>query len=256
MAFIKFRFPGSRSAASAEAGAASAAESLEVVRRRARHRLLGAVVLVLVSVVAFPLVFDAQPRPVSVDTPVLIPDRLKTPAMAPGQPSPAAQLPAAPLLPASEPTPVPVKASLDAGKEEVVSDKPAPTASAPSAPSAPEPKLASAPAASDKPPVPKADGDKARALLDGKAEASAEPKANGEPRTVIQVGAFTDAEKVREVRRKLEQAGLKTYTQVIEAKDGKRTVRVRVGPFESRAEADKAAQRIRKLDLPASVLVL
>ena len=65
-----------------------------------------------------------------------------------------------------------------------------------------------------------------------------------------------DAEKVREVRRKLEQAGLKTYTQVIDGKDGKRSTRVRVGPFESRDEADKAAARIRKLDLQASVISL
>ena len=61
---------------------------------------------------------------------------------------------------------------------------------------------------------------------------------------------------IRITRRKLEQAGLKTYTQVIEGKDGKRTVRVPVGPSESRAEADKAAQRIRKLDLPANVLAI
>ena len=39
-------------------------------------------------------------------------------------------------------------------------------------------------------------------------------------------------------------------------KDGKKTTRVRVGPFESRAEADKAAARIRKLDLPAHLITL
>jgi DedD protein len=31
---------------------------------------------------------------------------------------------------------------------------------------------------------------------------------------------------------------------------------VRVGPFESRAEADKAAAKVKGLDLPASVLTL
>ena len=75
-------------------------------------------------------------------------------------------------------------------------------------------------------------------------------------RLVIQVGAFTDEGKVREVRRKLEQAGLKTYTQTIEGKDGKRTTRIRLGPFDSRAEADKAAARVRKLDLPANLISL
>ena len=68
-------------------------------------------------------------------------------------------------------------------------------------------------------------------------------------------GAFADADKAKEVRLKLERAGLRTYTQVVDAKDGKRT-RVRVGPYASRAEADKAAARIKGLDLSASVLTL
>ena len=72
---------------------------------------------------------------------------------------------------------------------------------------------------------------------------------------VVQVGAFADAAKAEEARRKLEQAGLKTYTQVAETKDGKR-IRVRVGPFASKAEADKAADKIKELDLPAAILTL
>jgi DedD protein len=66
------------------------------------------------------------------------------------------------------------------------------------------------------------------------------------------VGAFSDVAKVRDVRNKLDQAGLKTYTQVVE-KDGKSTTRIRVGPFDTKEDADKAAARIRKLDLPAVV---
>jgi DedD protein len=71
---------------------------------------------------------------------------------------------------------------------------------------------------------------------------------------VVQVGAFSDTAKVREVRRKLEQAGLSTFIQSVDGKDGKSTTRVRVGPFPSREEADKAAAKVRKLDLPAAVL--
>lgn len=74
-------------------------------------------------------------------------------------------------------------------------------------------------------------------------------------RSVSRWGAFADAEKAREARTKVERAGLKTYTQVVDTKDGKRT-RVRVGPFTNRAEADKAAARIKALDLSASVLTL
>ncbi len=260
MAFFKFRFPGQ--AASGEAVTAGPNENIEVVRRRARHRLIGAVVLVLVAVVGFPLLFDTQPRPVAVDTPIVIPDRQSTPPLSSGTPVPASQAPAKPLLPASEP--VTAQASLDA-REEVVPAT-APTAPAPQAEPAKvappvakapdkEPVVkqdapAAAPVKADKPaPVkPKDDGDKAQALLEGK-----QPVKASAGRVVIQVGAFSDPAKVREVRSKLEQAGVKTYTQVVE-RDGKSTTRIRVGPFETREEADKVAARIRKLDLPVSFL--
>jgi len=72
---------------------------------------------------------------------------------------------------------------------------------------------------------------------------------------IVQVGAFADADKAKEVRQKLERAGLKTYTQVAQTKDGERT-RVRVGPFASKADAEKAAGKIKSLDLPAAILTL
>lgn len=269
MAFFKFRLPASPSAGVADAQAVSPAESVETVRRRARHRLMGAVVLVFVAVVAFPLLFDAQPRPVAVDTPILIPDRQTTAPLTSGVAVPAAQAPAKPLLPASSapapasaaPAPVPAQASLEPGKEEVVN--PSVAAAPAAAPQAATDKPASAePAANarteprsearEKPaPRPTDDGQKAKALLEGRSATSETAE-----RLVIQVGAFTDEGKVREVRRKLEQAGLKTYTQTIEGKDGKRTTRIRLGPFDSRAEADKAAARVRKLDLPANLISL
>jgi DedD protein len=92
---------------------------------------------------------------------------------------------------------------------------PTPPAAAASAPSKPAP-TAAKPDKADKPAPakPANDGAKAKALLEGKAAASEHTKVN------LQVGAFSDADKVREVRRKLEQAGLKTYIQVVEGKDG------------------------------------
>jgi len=255
MAFFKLRFPGQ--SASAEAVTAGPNENIEVVRRRARHRLIGAVVLVLVAVIGFPLLFDAQPRPVSVDTPIVIPERQAAAPLLGSASVPPEQAPAKPLLPAPEP--VTPQASLDA-REEVVPSEKEKTAEkvaekpAEKAPAAKEEAKASPPAKSDKPEKPspaataKEEASKAQALLDGKADA-----ATG--RFIIQAGAFSDAAKVREVRRKLEQAGFKTYTQVVE-KDGKSSTRIRVGPFASREEADKVVARIRKLDLQASVLKL
>ena len=99
------------------------------------------------------------------------------------------------------------------------------------------------------------DGTRAKALLNGQAPAASPASAPAEGRMVVQVGAFADADKAQEVRQKLEKAGLKTYTQVAETKDGKR-IRVRVGPFATKADADKAASKIKTLDLPASILTL
>jgi DedD protein len=95
------------------------------------------------------------------------------------------------------------------------------------------------------------EADKAKALLDGK-EA---PKSEQSVRSVVQVGAYAELAKAREVRAKLESAGFKTYTQEIDTKDGKR-IRVRVGPFPSKEEAEKTAEKIRKLNLQTSVLKL
>jgi DedD protein len=115
-----------------------------------------------------------------------------------------------------------------------------------------------------KPDAAKADGSKAQSLLEGKesfvpnsAPFSGAPASApaGVVRYVVQVGAFSDVIKAREARIKLESAGLKTYTQVVTPKEGKR-IRVRVGPFESKAEADKAAAKVKKLDLPAAILEL
>ena len=277
MAFFKFRLPANAPAVS-DAHTAAPGESVEAIRRRARHRLMGAVVLVFVAVVAFPLIFDSQPRPVAVDTPILIPDRQSTPALTMGQSVPASQAPAKPLLAASTPasvaatspaaapasaasagvsassaSSVPAPASLEPGKEEVVAPSAAPKAAA--APAKAESKTdTKADHKSDhktdskSASKPSDDGHKAKSLLEGKDSTAG--------KVIIQVGAFSDADKVREVRRKLEQAGLKTYTQTVEGKDGKRSTRVRVGPFDSRAEADKAAARVRKLDLPANLIAL
>ena len=67
--------------------------------------------------------------------------------------------------------------------------------------------------------------------------------------------AFADVFAANEVRRKLEGIGLKTYTQAVNTKDGQR-IRVRVGPFTSRDEAQKAADRAKSLGLAGAVLTL
>lgn len=103
---------------------------------------------------------------------------------------------------------------------------------------------------------------RARALLEGKPEAKAEVKAESKPdtkagyeRAVVQFGSFADAAKAAEVRRKVEGAGLKTYTQEIDTPRGK-LIRLRVGPFNKAEDADAAAKKIKALGLPAAILTL
>ena len=92
------------------------------------------------------------------------------------------------------------------------------------------------------------------------ASAPAKPASEGmsaaaPARFVVQVGAFADPASAREVRLKMEKLGLKTYAQTAETKDGKR-IRVRLGPFASRAEADKAAARAHEAGVASVVLTL
>ena len=262
MAFFKLRFPGRLSSAPTGADALSntPAESVEVIRKRARHRLMGSVVLVLGAVVGLPLLFDSQPRPVAIDTPIVIPDRNQvaplTAAVAPKtgsvkEPTPVQADPAPPETAAVAKSAVANSAGLDPN-EEVVSKTGKPE---PKVDLKPEAKTEAKPEAKpeSKPEV-RADtkeADKAKALLDGK-EA---PKSEQSVRSVVQVGAYAELAKAREVRAKLESAGFKTYTQEIDTKDGKR-IRVRVGPFPSKEEAEKTAEKIRKLNLQTSVLKL
>jgi DedD protein len=255
-------------------------ETVETMRTRAKRRLIGALVLVVAAVVGFPLLFQTQPRPALVDVPIEIPDKAKVKPL----PTP----PATPSTPAAA-AKVDDKASLG-GKEEIVSPAPAVvtkpvektviagTNTAPSAtktvvptPAAPDKsaevkaaadKAASEKAAADKAAAQKvaqdkakAEAAKAQALLDGKAATAANVAPASEGRFIVQFGSFADESKAREVRQKVEKAGLKTYSQVAETSEGKRH-RARVGPFPTRAEAEKAAAKIKSLDLPANILTL
>lgn len=305
---FKFRFGGQ--------GGSSPTQppSIETVRRRARHRLLGATVLVLAGVIGFPLLFESQPRPVPADFEIDIPSRQaakpqadeavpssgqhvagldeseefvpsasgapSTPvapavpvtpaapvapapqvAKAPAEP-PAAVVASVPLHPVVKPMPpAPAVQALAPAKPqpapEPAARKPEPK---PAEPKSTEPKPADKPVAKpqDKPVKSSEDSARALALLEGKSAptASAEAdKAAGKPRHIVQVGAFVDPNLAQEARAKLERSGLVTYTQISNTPDGPRT-RVRLGPFATRAEADKAAAKARALGLSAAILAL
>lgn len=287
MAFFNFRRDGSKPAAAA--GPAAQPESVETMRKRAKHRLIGAVVLVLIGVVGFPLLFDTQPRPIAVDIPIEIPGKNSVKPLTLPAPAPA---PAAAVMPSPPATPLPAEkvaaASSLSPREEILPSKseqaqetsappaiknearPVPKTEARSEPAGepkaidrphPKPPAKAESKTAAKPAAAEDDGARATALLNGANGAAQQPKpakpvaADGNARVVVQVGAFADSAKADEARSKLEKAGLKTYTQVADTKGGKRT-RVRVGPFASKAEADHAVGKIKALGLSAAVLTL
>jgi DedD protein len=249
MALLKFlRRPGS-STDTASAGASSAAEqAVQAARQQARRRLLGAVVLLGVGIIGFPLVFQTQPRPIPVDIPIEIPNRDKVAPM--GAAAPVAEAPAQ-APPVQEP-PVqvpPVLGEAPAGK------------AAPAVVAAEATKPANAPVEVEVLPPSRAEA----AGPTGK-EAQKDPQKDAQKDTqrdndkdrgrfVVQAGSYTDVDAVREVRNKLERMGLKTYTQaaVIE---GVTRVRVRVGPFNSKQEAQDVQNKIKAAGVAASLLQL
>jgi len=221
----------------APAHAVDEAASVQAARTRARRRLIGAAVLVGVGIIGFPLLFETQPRPIAVDIPIVIPSRDNAPPLT----LPAAKTPPPPV--AQAPAPVVTEPAPDAA--------PASAPSVAAAPPRPAP-VASAPAPDN------TEAQRAQALLEGKPVAAAPVAVASEAkaaRFVVQAGAYTDAATLREARQKVEKLGLKTYTQVVETEGGART-RVRVGPFETREEAEKAAARIKGSGLAANILSL
>ena len=293
MALFRTRNSSDNKAEPATRNKSASVDTVETLRTRARQRLIGSALLLLAGIITFTLLFDNKPRPIPTDIEIIIPDKdkvvpisapaqvpVQTPAQAPAsasispqsaagvaasnavtEPAPSASSVKPAPTTATETKTVQASSSLDA-KEELVTAKPAVKAEVKTEPKPPvkqEPKIdpKSTSKANTKPNAD--DGAKAKAILEGKDPKVAAPSnkntAAETDRFIVQVGAFADATKAREVRLKVERTGLKTYTHVAKTPEGTRT-RVRVGPFASRAEADKAAEKIKKLDLPAAILTL
>lgn len=317
MAFFKFR--GARASKSDEPARSDErkqrkpANTVESLRRSARHRLVGAAVLVLAAVIGFPLLFETEPRPLPVNAPVTIPHRDQVPPLAMPKPqkgdvaaggSLASNEELVPIAPPSGSAPVTAGASVPPGG--VAQDGNAAKPGNGGAP-APEGKTAQAGAAPSASPaaVPadesasstgqreaqasedaarkasehkaalaeqarqaqkakeakqaqarKADEARALAALQGKTvpDKPAASAADEKGSFVIQIGAFSDVQRATDMRQKAVALGLKSYTQALKSKDGQLTTRVRVGPFSSRAEAERAAATLKRAGLSGQIL--
>jgi DedD protein len=199
------------------------------LKRRARRRLIGAIVLVMAIVVVLPMVLDSEPRPPRQEVSVQIPSPdsgVFTSKVAP--------LPAAPgSKPAAMATPAePKMAAVPPPAKEAIKEAPAPKAEPEAAkPATPEP------AASPKP-------------------ATRKPKPAATTATgkfVVQVIALADAEKAKGMQQQIAAAGIKSYTEIVKTAKGDVT-RVRAGPFTTRAAAEKAREQLKALGMSGNVI--
>ena len=168
MAFFQFRRSREEQAAKL-----APAQTVEAMRRRAMHRLIGAAVLVLAGVIGFPLVFDNQPRPIPVDLPIEIADKTKVKPLVAPPPAPVVATAASEIRVAqgADPEPDPPAASAapvtpaPAPANPVIAPLPSPT---------PVPGTARAVVPPSEKPVTEksvakaSDASKAQALLEGK----------------------------------------------------------------------------------------
>lgn len=90
------------------------------------------------------------------------------------------------------------------------------------------------------------DDARALAILEGK-------PAEANQKYVLQVAALATQDKVDELQEKLKEAGIKSFTQKVPTAQGERT-RIRVGPFNSKEEAEKVRAKLTKLGLNGSLV--
>lgn len=248
-------------------------EELILLRKRARRRLVGAIVLVLISTMVLWRVIDSVPeqqmKPESVE---IVGQNTPDAPPVPVTPAPEAVLAAgADVGPqedrtASAPSATQLPAQLDDAEPAATTQPPAkllppvaPPVIAKTEPKAvvkedakpqsraeskPEPRKAEAPAPAPK----KADP---AAILEGRldaepAAAKSAPKVESRPaegKVVIQLAALSDPAKAEALKSRLSGLGVTAHFSKVETSKGNVT-RVRVGPFASRSEAESVLKKL------------
>lgn len=237
-------------------GKAAVSQEEILLRKRARRRLVGAAFLVLVMVIVLPLLLDSEPRPqaesVRVRMPTPQPEVIDPPTLAPSpRPGTAVPMPetGAPGSEANAPQP---DAAPPKDAPAVIADLPPPDTEAPPAPKK-ETAAKPAPAEPAPPSVQTASvrtPSAATAPLreEKPAEVAADEVAAPKPPVVIQLGAYIKAENAQQLKAELAAKKIRAFTEAITMGQTTKT-RVRAGPFDSLAEAEKVKERIARMNL-------
>ncbi|MHB8166602.1 MAG: SPOR domain-containing protein [Sulfuricella sp.] len=214
------------------------------LRRRARRRLIGAVTLVTVMVVALPMLLDGESRQSGQDIAINIP--------APGSSGDfASRAVPAPVQPKSAPaTPHPqaekaVQARVSAETQTPRVASPVPPAKAEEPAKAPAAATAAEPAPAVKEPAfqPKHKDEKSSA---------ATPRQESVP-YVIYLGAFANPANAKERQSRLTALKVKFYTETVKTPSGDK-LRVRAGPYATRQEAERAQAKLKAAGIQDGVV--
>ena len=218
------------------------------LKKRARRRLIGAVVLVTAAAVVLPMVLDSEPRSLNQNVDIHIPSpdsaefKPKGAREAHGKAAPGAQ--AAPVKP-------------ERATSEAKLDPPAaaePPIPAPLPPAAVTKDASKEPVAKSAPAEKPQEKQKVSAReSEGKESAPKDPAKSAAGAYVVQVAALSDIAKARQLEKQLAGAGLRSYTEVVNTQAGEVT-RVRAGPYPTREAAEKARTQLKKAGLDGKVV--
>lgn len=258
------------------------------LRKRARQRLLGAGALLLTAAIVLPMVLDQSPRQLDADVVIDMGDA-EPPAQPaiPTQPTPIQTVPDAPLV-ATPPVDNKLSAIPAVPKVDITApvlpaeNKPRPDHKAETHTNDHTNDVAqpvnvkpSVQVHVDTPkvvikPKPETQTESKIAKPEVKAAVKVEPKPQPviqpkvsesathdvtPPRTqhyVVQLGAFSNAENVQQLRDRLSAVGVSTYTEKLP--NG--ATRVRVGPYTDKAQADKALAKVSAAGVQAQIVPL
>lgn len=243
------------------------------LKARARHRLLGAVVLLIATAIILPLLLDQAPRPLNSDVVIDMSETGITPKNTAALP-PATTAPSKLLTPPSGRT---LQNTLSDNQPKTGKSANGMVAANPvvlvSPPFVPQPKSTEHKATETKSAQVGEKNKSAHSVLNSPPVAAKSvkisqdekslPKPLPKPslsqktvdvhtRYVVQLGAFSSTANVRQLCARLKGAGVATYTEVLPSG----STRVRAGPFLSYAQADKTLAKISMVGIQAQIVPL
>jgi len=247
--------------AQATAAATAASATVPAASAQARPQAAGQV-----ASTAAPMPEAApEPAPVAESRPAPAPASIPAPAPAAAKASAAPRAsastapPATVTPPPAEPAPSARPASAPSSKAAASAPAPAKTATPAASARASATTSPAASAASTPAPRREAAASRASAATKPKAPASATAAADKPLPSVgaaagyyINVGLFAEEANARKTQARLLNEGLPAFRQELDGAKGRR-IRVRVGPYDTRAQADAAAESIRAMALDAVV---